>query len=283
MSGLAIDTPPASAAGSAPARTDPLEVRFSIPGGMPLHHGGQLAHVDVACRLYGAAEAPVVAVMGGISAGRRVADTHDELGWWGEVVGPGLPLDTGRFRVLGVDFLGGSHDTTGPQGDFPFPTISTFDQAEVLRSVLDHLGIPELHACVGASYGGMVALALAGRYPARVDRVVAISAAHRAHPMSTAWRSVQRAIVRYALSHRDAALALSREVTHAKPDDPRPAYIFDDAVKHRAVDPDLPIPVDKLKWTEDLLVKTGNATQPVDIAKVVDVGVRKKALALAGK
>jgi NitT/TauT family transport system substrate-binding protein len=89
--------------------------------------------------------------------------------------------------------------------------------------------------------------------------------------------------LRYALSHRDAALALSREVTHAKPDDPRPAYIFDDAVKHRAVDPDLPIPVDKLKWTEDLLVKTGNVTQPVDIAKVVDVGVRKKALALAGK
>ena len=208
MSGLAIDTPTASVAASAPPRMDPVELRFSLPGGMALYHGGQLAHVDVACRLYGAVDAPVVAVMGGISAGRRVADTHDQLGWWGEVVGPGMPLDTERFRVLGLDFLGGSHDTTGPQTDSSVPTISTFDQAEVLRAALDHLGIRELHACVGASYGGMVALALAARYPRWVDRIVVISAAHRAHPMSTAWRSVQRAIVRYALSHRDGARGL---------------------------------------------------------------------------
>ncbi len=216
-SGIAIEVTQATTPAAALPRSEPLELRFAIPGGLALHHGGQLAHVNVACRLAGPVGAPVVAVMGGISAGRRVADTQDQLGWWGEVVGPGMPLDTERFQVLGLDFLGGSHDTTGPQGDASFPTISTFDQAEILRHALDHAGIAQLHACVGASYGGMVALALAVRHPQRVQHIVVISAAHRAHPMSTAWRSVQRAIVRYALTHRDGprGLQLARALAMA--------------------------------------------------------------------
>ena len=216
-SGIAIEVTQATTPAAALPRSEPLELRFAIPGGLALHHGGQLAHVNVACRLAGPVGAPVVAVMGGISAGRRVADTQDQLGWWEEVVGPGMPLDTERFQVLGLDFLGGSHDTTGPQGDASFPTISTFDQAEILRHALDHAGIAQLHACVGASYGGMVALALAVRHPQRVQHIVVISAAHRAHPMSTAWRSVQRAIVRYALTHRDGprGLQLARALAMA--------------------------------------------------------------------
>jgi homoserine O-acetyltransferase len=217
MSGVALDTPPPSVAAPVPADTRPLDLQFSIPGTLPLHHGGQLENVRIAYRLLGRAQGPVVAVMGGISAGRRVADTSEQLGWWGEIVGPGLPLDTERFRVLGFDFLGGSHDTTGPQSEHTFPTISSFDQAEILRRVLDHAGIERLEACVGASYGGMVALAFAVRHPQRVARIVAISAAHRAHPMATAWRSVQRAIVRYALAQRDGprGLQLARALAMA--------------------------------------------------------------------
>ena len=217
MSGLALDVPPQKDAASAPADVDPIDFQFTIPGVLPLHHGGQLTDVRIAYRLIGPADAPVVAVMGGISAGRRVADTRHQLGWWGEVVGPGLPLDSSRYRVLGFDFLGGSHETTGPETDLPFPTISTFDQTEILRHALDHAGIRTIDACVGASYGGMVALAFAVRYPQRVSRVVAISAAHRSHPMSTAWRSVQRAIVRYALAHRDGprGLQLARALAMA--------------------------------------------------------------------
>jgi len=158
--------------------------------------------------LHGNPTAPVIAVMGGISAGRCGADTSDQLGWWGEVVGPGLALDTDRYRVLGIDFLGGSHETTGPLAESTFPTIDTRDQAEILGHVLDHLGLESLHACVGSSYGGMVALSFAGRFPSRVQRIVVISASHRAHPMSTAWRSVQRAIVRYALGHREGGRGL---------------------------------------------------------------------------
>jgi homoserine O-acetyltransferase len=181
---------------------------LDLEDGLRLHHGGDLARVRVAWRLQGRPDGPVVAVMGGISAGRKVADTSEQLGWWGEIVGPGLALDTERFRVLGLDFLGGSHETTGPREDGLFPTIDTRDQAEVLRRVLEELDIARLHACIGASYGGMVALALAALHPTRVREIIVISAAHRAHPMATAWRSVQRAIVRYSLTHREGARGL---------------------------------------------------------------------------
>jgi homoserine O-acetyltransferase len=116
------------------------------------------------------------------------------------VVGPGYALDSERVRVLGIDYLGGSGESSGPLEGQRFPSLSSYDQAQVLRALLDHLGIAQLHAFVGASYGGMVALAFAERYPARVARLVVISAADRAHPMSTAWRTVQRRIVQFAAS-----------------------------------------------------------------------------------
>jgi homoserine O-acetyltransferase len=75
--------------------------------------------------------------------------------------------------------------------------------------LMDHLGIERLHGSVGASYGGMVTLALAQDHAPRLGHAVVISAAHRTHPMSTAWRSVQRAIVRYALGHGEGARGLT--------------------------------------------------------------------------
>jgi homoserine O-acetyltransferase len=101
--------------------------------------------------------------------------------------------------VLSFDYLGGSGESTGPQAGANFPAISSYDQAEVLARLLSHLGIKSLRAIAGGSYGGMVALAFAERYPERVARLIVIGAADRAHPLSTAWRSVQRRIVRFAL------------------------------------------------------------------------------------
>ncbi|MBM5811554.1 MAG: homoserine O-succinyltransferase [Gammaproteobacteria bacterium] len=172
---------------------------------LELHHGGSLADVTIAWRLAGAPRAPVIAALGGISANRLVFDSDvPERGWWRELVGPGLPLDTTRFRVLGLDWLGGSGETTGPRpGQTDFPRIDARDQAAVLLAVGDALGIGRLHACAGASYGGMVGLALAERAPARVGHVLAISAAHRSNPLATGWRAVQRAIVRHALELGD--------------------------------------------------------------------------------
>jgi homoserine O-acetyltransferase len=118
--------------------------------------------------------------------------------WWAQIAGPERPLDVNRFRILSFDYLGGSHDSTGPASEQSFPSVSSYDQAEVLARLLDHLGLNALHAIAGGSYGGMVALAFGERYPERVGHLLIIGASDRAHPMATAWRSVQRQMVRFA-------------------------------------------------------------------------------------
>ncbi len=186
---------------------------FEIPGGLSLYHGGTLPTVRVAWRMAGAANAPVVCALGGISASRRVCLTEQPReSWWAEVAGPGRPLDTERCRVLSFDYLGGSAETTGPVAGESFPSISTYDQAEVLARLLDHLGVKSLRAIAGGSYGGMVALAFGERFPERVGRLIVLCATDRPHPLGTAWRSVQRDIVRLGLQSGRAteALALAR-------------------------------------------------------------------------
>ncbi len=181
----------------------------------PLHYGGELPRVEIAYRLAGCAGAPVVAVLGGISAGRNVFKVRDGVaGWWDEIAGPGKALDTDRFQVLGIDFLGGSHRTTGPGHGDVFPSVSAHDQATCLLAVMDHLEIARLHGCIGASYGGMVTLVMGAKHPGRLTHGIVVSAAHRTHPMSTAWRSVQRNFVRYAISHGEGeqGLALARSL-----------------------------------------------------------------------
>ncbi|MDQ1345085.1 MAG: Homoserine O-succinyltransferase, partial [Pseudomonadota bacterium] len=201
-----------------PATYEWQQAELALPGPLALFMGGELSGVEIAYRVAGARGAPVVAALGGISAGRNVFSLQPESpGWWEEAVGPGRALDTDRYRVIGIDFLGGSHRTSGPRPGEPFPTISAVDQARILVALLDHLGIERLQASVGASYGGMVTLALAQAHAERVSHAVVLSAAHRTHPMSTAWRSVQRAIVRYALSHGEGArgLVLARALAMA--------------------------------------------------------------------
>ncbi len=196
-----------------PSGTDnsAIELRegiLEVPGVLRLHHGGELEGVRVAWRLAGHPRGPVVAALGGISAHRIVYSHGDARGWWDGIVGPGRALDATRFRVLGIDFLGGSGATTSPCVGEPFPSISSYDQAELLLRVLNHLGIPRLHAIAGASYGGMVALAFGERFAQRVERLLVIGASDGTHPMATAWRSVQRRLVRYALSHGEGARGL---------------------------------------------------------------------------
>ncbi len=186
------------------------------PEPFALHHGGRLDGVRLAWRLVGPADAPVVAVLGGISAHRRVVAEDD--GWWATLVGEGRALCSRRYRILGIDFLGGSGESSGPQRNGPrFPSVSSYDQAAVLDRLVAELGLGRLHAIVGASYGGMVALAAGERFPALASRLLVISGADRAHPMSTAWRSVQREIVRFGIARGDAAggLKLARALAMA--------------------------------------------------------------------
>lgn len=89
--------------------------------------------------------------------------------------------------------------------------------------------------------------------------------------------------LRYALTHRDAALKLTRTLTGIKPDDPRPEYIYDDTVRTHGVDPDIGIPMDKIDWGIQLMVKAGKVPADFDAQRIIDASVREKALALLAK
>jgi NitT/TauT family transport system substrate-binding protein len=94
--------------------------------------------------------------------------------------------------------------------------------------------------------------------------------------------TAQSKALRYAMSHRDETLQLTREASDAKADDPRPAFVFDDAVKTGAVAPDLPIPMDKIAWMQDQLVALGQIPKAGDLANMVDTGIRAEAMKRVG-
>jgi homoserine O-acetyltransferase len=156
----------------------------------------------------GAPDAPTVIVQGGISANREVtsAEPGDHAGWWQSLVAEGAAIDLSRFRVLAIDWL--------VPTELGVDSISSEDQADALAALLQALHVTQAHAFIGSSYGAMVALAFAARYPDRVSRLVLLAGAHRPHPLSTAQRSVQRGIVRLgqASGHVDEALALARQL-----------------------------------------------------------------------
>ncbi len=137
----------------------------------------------------GPLDAPVVVLAGGISAHRHVAANaaFPEKGWAEGLVADGRALDPRQLRVLAFDFI-------GADGAIDVP-IDTADQADALAVLLDHLGIARLQAFVGYSYGALVAQQFAVRHAPRVERLVVVSGAHRAHPYAAAWRALQRRAV----------------------------------------------------------------------------------------
>ena len=184
------------------------DVTVDIPADFRLESGERLGQRRITGRLHGAAHAPVVVVAGGISADRFVHKTaNGGRGWWSNAVGVRGPIDLNRFRVLGFDYA--------PEANGRAPvTITTRDQARLLALLLDEAGIGTVAAFVGASYGGMVGLAFAEAIPARIESLVVISAAHRAHPIGTAWRGVQRRILKLAAEagRAEDGVALAREL-----------------------------------------------------------------------
>jgi len=168
---------------------------------------GDLDLASVRFEIVGPRDAPTIAVLGGISASKHVTSSPADLspGWWEDVVGPGRAIDTLRFRVLGIDYVT-SGKTAAP--------VTTTDQAEALATALDRAGVRSLHAVVGASYGGMVALAFGVAFTARAARLVVISAAHESDPLATALRHLQRRVVALGSSvgrERDG-LAIARGI-----------------------------------------------------------------------
>lgn len=149
------------------------------------------------------AKQPVV-ILGGISADCFPAVRPDgSAGWWPGLVGEDKAINLHDHYVIGIDFAADDRGNVAP---------STADQARVLSCALDRIGIDRPAIFVGASYGGMVALALAAAEPRRVDRLVLVCAADEPHPASTAARELQRRVVSLGLiaGRGDEALGIAR-------------------------------------------------------------------------
>ena len=126
-------------------------------------------------------------------------------GWWEDMIGPDKPIDTRRYFVICVNSLGSCFGSTGPASENPatgssyrldFPILALEDIARAGDAVVDALGVERLHAVVGASMGGMTALAYAVGHPQRPAGLVLISSAARCEPFAIALRSLQRELIR---------------------------------------------------------------------------------------
>ena len=153
---------------------------------------------------WGNRSGPVIVALGGISSNRFVGRRADGGGgWWRGLVGPGCAIDPARHLIVGIDFAADPSGRAAP---------STRDQALVLAAALDRLGLARADAILGASYGGMVALALVEIAPERVGRLIVVSAGAVPHPAATAARELQRRVVALGIESGKAeeALAIAR-------------------------------------------------------------------------
>ncbi len=183
-----------------------------FPEALPLRSGASLRDYTVAFETYGtlnAARSNAVLVCHALNASHHVAGTYEgqarSEGWWDNLVGPGKPLDTNRFFVIGVNNPGSCFGSTGPMSENPgtgrpygadFPVMTVEDWVDAQARLLDRLGIAQLAAVMGGSLGGMQALGWALRHPARLRHCIAIATAPNLSAQNIAFNEVaRRAIV----------------------------------------------------------------------------------------
>ena len=139
------------------------------------------------------------------SAHAASSPADPSTGWWEDMLGPDKPIDTNRYFVVCINSLGSCFGSTGPASineatgepyRLGFPMLSVEDIATSGARLLDHLGIRCLHSVIGASMGGMTALAFAMLHSGRTNGFVSISSAARSMPFSIALRSLQRELIR---------------------------------------------------------------------------------------
>jgi homoserine O-acetyltransferase len=183
---------------------------LELPQPFRLEYGQVLENARLAWQCAGPADAPLIIALGGISAHSRPCSAEGN-GWWESQCGAGKPLDTQRYRVLGIDWLGGCDKSSGPRGEADFPVISTADQARALLLLLNRLGVRRVHLLVGASYGGNVAQHLAALLGDRLRKLVLLSAAHCPAQFGLGLRHIQRAILDLG-GETPEALALARSL-----------------------------------------------------------------------
>jgi homoserine O-acetyltransferase len=182
------------------------KAHFDAP--LALKGGGSLPQFDLAYETYGelnAARSNAVLVCHALNASHHVAGTYasdpENVGWWDNMVGPGKPLDTNRFFVVGNNYIGSCFGSTGPASTNPatgkpwgadFPVITIEDWVAAQARLADHLGIERFAAVMGGSLGAMQALQWTLSYPERVRHAIVIAATPRLSAQNIAFNEVAR-------------------------------------------------------------------------------------------
>ncbi len=185
-------------------------MHFADP--LPLRSGASIRAYDLAYETYGqlnADKSNAVLVLHALNASHHLAGLYPGQdksdGWWDNMIGPGKPLDTDRFFVIGVNNLGSCFGSTGPMHIHPdtgqvygasFPVVTVEDWVDAQARLLDVLGIHTLAAVMGGSLGGMQALSWTLQFPQRVRHAVVIASAPNLTAENIAFNEVaRRAIV----------------------------------------------------------------------------------------
>ncbi len=184
----------------------PQSMQFAEP--LALQSGAAIAGYSLVYETYGtlnAARSNAVLVLHALNASHHVAgvysDTDKSAGWWDNMVGPGKPLDTDRFFVIGVNNLGSCFGSTGPMHVDPatgrpygasFPVVTVEDWVQAQARLADALGIVQFAAVMGGSLGGMQAMAWSTLYPERLRHCVVIASTPRLSTQNIAFNDVAR-------------------------------------------------------------------------------------------
>jgi len=184
----------------------PLRTHFDQP--LTLRSGAVLDAYDLVYETYGtlnAARSNAVLVCHALSGSHHVAGRYasepETVGWWDNIVGPGKPLDTERFFIVGVNNLGGCHGSTGPSSPnaatgkpwgADFPVVTVIDWVHAQARLADRLGIDRWAAVIGGSLGGMQALRWTITYPQRIRNAIVIAAAPKLSAQNIAFNDVAR-------------------------------------------------------------------------------------------
>lgn len=184
----------------------PQTAQFNEP--LVLKSGAVLPAFDLVYETYGQLNADhsnAVLICHALSGTHHVAGKHSEndkhSGWWDNMIGPGKPLDTHKYFVIGVNNLGGCHGSTGPSSINPatgkpwgssFPIVTVDDWVQAQSRLADHLGIQTFAAVVGGSLGGMQALQWTLTFPDRVRNALVIAAAPNLTAQNMAFNEVAR-------------------------------------------------------------------------------------------
>ncbi|MFI4927313.1 MAG: homoserine O-acetyltransferase, partial [Burkholderiales bacterium] len=188
----------------------PRSLSFDAP--LALQSGASIRDYSLAYETYGTLNADrsnAVLICHALNASHHVAGVYagqeKSEGWWDSMIGPGKPVDTHRFFVIGVNNLGSCFGSTGPMHVNPdtgriygadFPVVTVEDWVNAQARLLDALGIQQLAAVMGGSLGGMQALSWTLQYPQRVRHAVVVASAPNLNAENIAFNEVaRRAIV----------------------------------------------------------------------------------------